>query len=112
VPSRPRLSTDPAPQTAMEQMLAEIWVDLLGVEQVGVHESFLELGGTSLTMVQVMSALEQRTGVKLDFRALSHQTLGQLAVLCEERIAEARARPSGLWSRLRGWLSKRGRSTV
>ncbi len=112
MPSRSNLSTDPVAQTVMEQMLAEIWLEVLGVEQVGVHDSFLELGGSSITMVQVMSLLEQRTGVKVNLTALSHQTLGQLAVLCEERIAEEKARPRGLWARLRGLISGRGRSPV
>lgn len=112
MPSRSNLATDPMAQTPMEQMLAEIWREVLGVEQVGVHDSFLELGGSSLTMVQVMSVLEQRAGVKVNLTAFSHQTLGQLAVLCEERIAEERARPRGLWARLRRLISRRGPSPV
>lgn len=106
------LSTDQMAQTPMEQMLAEIWLEVLGLEQVGVHDSFLELGGSSLTMVQVMSVLEQRTGVKVNLTAFSHQTLGQLAVLCEERIAQEKSRRGGLWARLRRWISRRGPSPV
>ena len=112
MPSRSNLSTDPLAQTATEQMLAEIWIEVLGVEQVGVHDSFLELGGSSLTMVQVMSVLEQRTGVKVNLTAFSHQTLGQLAVLCEERIAAEKARRRGLWTRLRSWITRSGPSSV
>ena len=109
--SRSNLSAGQAAQTPMEQMLVEIWREVLGVERVGVHDSFLELGGSSLTMVRVTSVLEQRTGVKVALTALSHQTLGQLAVLCEERIAEETARPRGIWARLRRLMSKRDRST-
>ena len=108
MPSRSNLSADQAAQTPMERMLSEIWREVLGVEQVEIHDSFLELGGSSLTMVQVMSILEERTGVQFKLTALSHQTLGQLAVLCEERIAEQKARPRGVWARLRRLISGRG----
>ncbi|WP_347338372.1 non-ribosomal peptide synthetase/type I polyketide synthase [Tumebacillus amylolyticus] len=40
------------------QQIAAIWQDVLGVEKVGLHESFFELGGNSLKMVRVFSRLQ------------------------------------------------------
>jgi amino acid adenylation domain-containing protein len=44
-----------APGTPTEMVLAEIWCDVLGRKQVGVHDNFFDLGGHSLLMVQVQT---------------------------------------------------------
>ena len=36
------------PRTPLEELLATIWADVLGLDRVGVHDDFLELGGDSL----------------------------------------------------------------
>lgn len=54
-----------APQGATEQTLAEIWASILGVERVGRHDSFFELGGYSLTAIQVVARVRERFGVSL-----------------------------------------------
>ena len=59
--ARPELSTDyVAPAEDLERQIAEVWQQLLGVEQVGVHDNFFELGGTSLIGIQVVAELKKR----------------------------------------------------
>ncbi|MET3846944.1 amino acid adenylation domain-containing protein [Paenibacillus sp. OAE614] len=58
-----------APQGAMEEQLAEIWKEVLGIEQVGRTDNFFELGGDSIKAVQVSARL-QRHGLKMEIRDL------------------------------------------
>ncbi|UXA69070.1 amino acid adenylation domain-containing protein [Xanthomonas prunicola] len=54
-----------APQGNLEQVLATLWSELLGVQQVGRHDDFFALGGHSLLAVQLISRLRERLGVEL-----------------------------------------------
>jgi acyl transferase domain-containing protein len=52
--SRPNLnSTYVAPQNEIEQTLADIWQEILGIEQIGIYDNFFELGGDSLLSIQI-----------------------------------------------------------
>jgi acyl carrier protein len=58
--AREGLKRDYAPPgTGVEQMLADIWAEVLGVERVGVNDNFFELGGHSLLIVRVSSKLRE-----------------------------------------------------
>ena len=59
-----------APQTPIEQELADIWAQLLKLEQIGIHDNFFALGGHSLLATQVMSRLRQAFGIELPLRIL------------------------------------------
>ena len=54
-----------APVGEVEEVMAEIWEELLGVERVGRWDDFFELGGHSLLAVQVVSRVRQLLGVEL-----------------------------------------------
>src|SRR5262245_30842138 len=49
VPGGERASRYEAPRTALEQFLAGLWQEALGVERVGVHDDFFALGGNSIS---------------------------------------------------------------
>ncbi|HEV2962264.1 MAG TPA: amino acid adenylation domain-containing protein, partial [Candidatus Angelobacter sp.] len=61
--------THEPPQTEMEQILANIWQELLGVDRVGRHGQFFELGGHSLLAVQLVERL-RRANLQIEVRAL------------------------------------------
>ncbi|MGH9350171.1 MAG: non-ribosomal peptide synthetase [Vicinamibacterales bacterium] len=57
----------PAPRTNTERAIARIWRELLNVPQVGVHDDFISLGGTSLAGMYVASRIRQEFGISLSF---------------------------------------------
>jgi len=59
-----------APRTALERDLVALWVELLNVEAVGIHENFFELGGHSLLAVQLLSRVRQIYGVELSLEVV------------------------------------------
>ncbi|WP_164021375.1 non-ribosomal peptide synthetase [Pyxidicoccus trucidator] len=58
------------PRTPMEELLARVFAQVLGVERVSVTESFFELGGHSLLATQVASRVRAAAGVDLPLREL------------------------------------------
>jgi len=68
---RPDLATPyVAAQTQKQKEIAEIWQDLLGVSEVGIHDNFFEMGGHSLLGTQLISRLRQRYRVEANIGAL------------------------------------------
>ena len=41
-----------APRTDLEKLVADIWIEFLGIEKIGVYDNFFKLGGHSLIAVQ------------------------------------------------------------
>ena len=75
------------PQGEVEKALAEIWSEILGVEQVGRHDNFFELGGHSLLALRVQSRVEEYFDIRLPLR--SYFEYVSLASMCES-IQESR----------------------
>ncbi|MBR8838801.1 MAG: amino acid adenylation domain-containing protein [Stigonema ocellatum SAG 48.90 = DSM 106950] len=59
-----------APSTPVEEMLAQIWVQVLRVKQVGIHDNFFELGGHSLLATQLLSHIRNIFKLELPLRSL------------------------------------------
>ena len=75
-----------APRTDVEKMLVQIWSDVLGLERVGVHDNFFDLGGDSILSIQIVAKASQ-AGLKLLPRQLfQHQTIAELATLVESVV--------------------------
>jgi amino acid adenylation domain-containing protein len=59
-----------APRNPIEEMLSGLWREVLGVEQVGIHDNFFERGGHSLLATQLMSRVRDAFGVEVPLRQL------------------------------------------
>jgi acyl carrier protein len=59
-----------APQGELEEQLAAMWAELLGVEQVGRQDHFFELGGHSLLAVRLMSRIQSELDTTVELSAL------------------------------------------
>jgi acyl carrier protein len=82
-----------APRSAAEEQLAALWRDLLGVAQVGLHDSFLELGGDSLLATRLMARLREQWDLDLPLRLIFEaSTVAELAAALERLTAEKEAR--------------------
>src|SRR5260370_38041720 len=69
-----------APASAVEEILAGIYAQVLGLERVGVDDSFFELGGDSLSAMRVIAAVNTGLDAGLAVRALFEAATGaQLA---------------------------------
>jgi thioesterase domain-containing protein/acyl carrier protein len=109
--SRPELDSDfEAPRDSFEKVLAELWGKLLGVEGVGIRDSFFDLGGHSLIAVRLFNEIADKFDVDLPISVLMQSpTIEGLAALvrggpyseeaasgsgqAQEAKASARAKP-------------------
>jgi acyl carrier protein len=82
-----------APRTPMEQLIAEIWQELLGTERVSVHDNFLDVGGHSLLAMRAISRIGKKTGIRLNPSVMNLHTLEQIAAECEEKSTPAASPP-------------------
>ncbi len=93
--SRPELETPyVAPRTPFEVELAEIWAAVLGLERVGVHDNFFDLGGHSLIAMRVVSQVIKQFQFELPFQSLFQApTVAEMAAVIEahqgKRVGEA-----------------------
>jgi amino acid adenylation domain-containing protein len=78
-----------APRTPVEELLAGIWAEVLGLERVGVKESFFDLGGHSLLIMRLLAEVQATFDVEISIRTVfSMPTVEAMAGEIEHRIYE------------------------
>jgi amino acid adenylation domain-containing protein/non-ribosomal peptide synthase protein (TIGR01720 family) len=76
------------PEGEVELILASIWTEVLGLEQVGRHDNFFELGGDSILSLQIVARLRQ-AGWKISPKQLfEHQTVSSLAGVAQSIVGD------------------------
>lgn len=77
-----------APREPMESFLAELWAAMLGIDAVGIHDDFFEIGGHSLIAAEVLSRVQQEFGAVLAARVFYlHPTVAELTAAIQSLLA-------------------------
>jgi amino acid adenylation domain-containing protein len=84
---RPLLAQDfIAPRTAVEKQLANLWCELLQLEEVGIDDSFFDLGGNSLAAVRMASQYHTRFGREIPpVKVFQYPTIAKLSEFLQEK---------------------------
>ena len=70
-----------APSSHVEQILAEIWADVLYMDEVGIHDNFFSLGGDSILSIQIVSKARE-AGIHLTtMQIFEHPTIARLSAV-------------------------------
>jgi acyl transferase domain-containing protein/acyl carrier protein len=87
--SRPNLAAPyVAPRNELEQTIAELWQSVLGIDKVGIHDGFVELGGHSLMAIQLVARVRAVFEIELSVaRLYGTPTVAGLAAAIVETLA-------------------------
>lgn len=78
-----------APRNELEEMIAEIWQEVLKIEQVGVNDSFLALGGHSLSAIRIVSRINEALELPVNVNSVFEKpTIAAFAEYLEAMIDE------------------------
>jgi len=73
------------PRTATESDVADMWQKAMGIDRVGIHDSFFELGGKSFSAAVIFGEIERKYGLRLPMAILVElQTVAQLSAKIDE----------------------------
>ncbi len=88
---------DALPRSPLQQKLASIWADLLGLKRVGIHDNFFGLGGHSLLATQLTSRVRDAFGVELPLHSVFESpALAQLAKVIEDLHSREKQQDPGI----------------
>lgn len=73
------------PRTEVEAKLCQIWSGILGIDNIGVNDQFISLGGDSLRAMLVLGQLQTELGARTDFRLVLNGTVRSLAASISTR---------------------------
>src|SRR5262249_23125772 len=75
------------PRTPVEEAVAGIWRDVLGVKEVGIRDNFFELGGHSLLATQVISRIRRVLQVQMGMESIfEHPTIAEMSEEIEKEM--------------------------
>ncbi len=79
-----------APRSVLERQLAEIWCELLQLDEIGIDDSFFDLGGNSLAVVRMANSYRQRFAREIPpVKVFQYPTISHLSRWLEGKGSEA-----------------------
>lgn len=79
-----------APETDVQEKLAAIWSEVLGVSRVGIDDNFFDLGGHSLLAMKMLARLQERLGLDVHLGSVfEHSTVRELATAVTDQLLGA-----------------------
>ncbi|MFJ9032816.1 amino acid adenylation domain-containing protein, partial [Streptomyces sp. NPDC102274] len=82
-----------APRSDMEELLCEVWAEVLGGDRVGIHDDFFARGGDSITGLKVVTRVQKALGCELSTRTVfDHPTVSAMAEAVAQAVAQAQTR--------------------
>ncbi|NEO71692.1 phosphopantetheine-binding protein [Moorena sp. SIO3H5] len=72
------------PQTETEKQLAEIWKDVLSVETISIEDRFMDIGGNSINLIEVVNQVTEKMGVSIKARLFFDKHKSTIAELSKE----------------------------
>jgi amino acid adenylation domain-containing protein len=82
------------PRNLVELQLAQIWSEILGINNIGIQENFFELGGHSLLAVSLINRIEQKLDKRLPLTSLfQNGTIASLAKLLAQETTQPASSP-------------------
>ncbi|MEM6252542.1 MAG: amino acid adenylation domain-containing protein [Cyanobacteria bacterium P01_D01_bin.156] len=76
-----------SPQTEKEEVLLDIWQQILGSQSVGVHDNFFELGGDSISAMQIVAKAQQKGLSLTPTQLFEHQTVATQAAVATQKTS-------------------------
>ncbi len=90
--ARPTIETSySAPQSETERIITRFWQEALGVEQVGIHDNFFDLGGYSLLLIRIQERLNAQFNITLPIAELFNHTTVALQAAYIARLQQGTA---------------------
>ena len=84
-----RRPTHTEPRNPLEQQLAEMWKEILGVTSVGIHDNFFTLGGHSLKVGRLISVIQKEMGYKVPINLVfEYPTIDQISTFIQDQQAK------------------------
>ena len=76
--------------TPAERVVGQIWSDILKIDDIGLHDDFFDLGGTSLALISVVMRMSERFGLPLETAIVTGgATIAALASAVETKLKSA-----------------------
>lgn len=83
------------PNTGTEETMVQMWQALLGINKIGIHDNFFDLGGDSILSMQFVSKAREVDFLLQPMEIFQHPTIAELAEIADRRSEKRNVFPSG-----------------